>query len=826
MRRTRATLVSTILMTAFLVSSSAPGLAAATVSVPDRRPVIIVSEPSFGSDLSMSASTGALARHLASVGYTPGRDLFEIGISGVKDLPDGALQLAVHAKEVLGSAPECDMVASGISGFIARYAVENDYLEGVRIANLVMVASPNHGTFLAGVVKSILEVVRQESFLEKETRGQRFFPSVREILGLQDNEDAKSVKELTQARSLAAPEWEDEASWIAYRSASLWEPLYAQYVKGRYFSIPYVPADSPKETFAGWVRRSLPAVWERLFVEAEWPKGAAQDLSLPYYEYLSMEVARNRYVMRTASGGSLVQSLISEPYVPSGWKDAAYHYGLKILRHYAEKALVTLKAKAQELIAERAVGLTGLGDGPDSPFISGLVKEDLLINLGTSAAKRFERIPANLRLQALNKSSQSAARNRDTRYVSVSSRLANPWGLIWPQLAPNDGLLEVDSTVAPVGPGDLIRVFGGILRLPGKDILDDNRVQRYIAEVLGESVETSGVEGGSLISLDVSSWGPQRCAIGNAERVTIGVTDLPEGWQCQVWEEGGQPAAMWAFGRGGNYTVRLSPGTGSLGLRLIRTGPANPVLGRSVSSAYAEEVFVRVFVALSKEEIAPVEPPETDPPGSGDEGVASPGDVEDDDLPDDIPTVRVVYRSKHTTLKKAKETVHKYWMLDFGDGTREKVDGMASLTVDHTYTAPGSYRVIAESYGDGDEPLYTKTWEVSAYMEGETHRFACQSIAPIKVEVILNGPRKWVTGKRAVFTAGANVELPPNAELVSLKIDPGETFGVIWERAGDFVVGCAASMIVQYSLEDALIKVENTYLKEVPVTVLTTGVTQ
>ena len=33
-------------------------------------------------------------------------------------------------------------------------------------------------------------------------------------------------------------------------------------------------------------------------------------------------------------------------------------------------------------------------------------------------------------------------------------------------------------------------------------------------------------------------------------------------------------------------------------------------------------------------------------------------------------------------------------------------------------------------------------------------------------------------------------------------------------------------MIVQYSLEDALIKVENTYLKEVPVTVLTTGVTQ
>jgi len=84
----------------------------------------------------------------------------------------------------------------------------------------------------------------------------------------------------------------------------------------------------------------------------------------------------------------------------------------------------------------------------------------------------------------------------------------------------------------------------------------------------------------------------------------------------------------------------------------------------------------------------------------------------------------------------------------------------------------------------------------------------------------------WVTGKVAVFSVGARVDLPRNAELIGVKFDPGEMFGVVWERAGDFVVGAAALVTVRYHLEDVAVEVENVYLKEVPVTVLTTGVTQ
>ncbi len=121
--------------------------------------------------------------------------------------------------------------------------------------------------------------------------------------------------------------------------------------------------------------------------------------------------------------------------------------------------------------------------------------------------------------------------------------------------------------------------------------------------------------------------------------------------------------------------------------------------------------------------------------------------------------------------------------------------------------------------------MYRKTWLVSPVLSGETHRFECESVSPVNVDIVLTGPEKWVTGRVAVFSVGAKIDLPSNAELVSVRFDPGEMFGVIWERAGDFVVGAAASIIVKYSLEDACIQIENVFLKEVPVTVLTTGVT-
>lgn len=834
------------------------------------RPVVIIDGPS-------------LARYLETVGYTRGKDLFEVSVGELNDLESGALHVSVAIREALsgagpgkaGAEVECDIVAAGLPGVVVRYALEKGYLSDLRVVNLVMAASPNRGTFLAGVLKSALELARQESILERQTRAERFLPSLKDMFG--DGEGPVSLKELTKAQSLKPPEWEDEASWISTRSTTLWEPLYAEYVKNRFLALPYVPAQSPKETFAGWVRRTLPDVWKRLIVEAEWPASKAQRLSLPYYECLAMEVARNQYVMRTASKGSLVSSLLKDPIIPKDWREAVVHYGTKLLMHYAGKALITLKAYVQELIAREAVELTGLGSGPDSPLLSGLIKEDILINLGTSSSKRFERIPANLALQELNRSSQASANRRDTRYVSVLSKLANPWALIWPELGPNDSLLEVDCGVPPAGTKDLIFVLSGVLRLPGKHVLDDQKAQEYVAKVLLEDVETRPSQASSLSAVYVSSWRPAYCDVRGASKVTLGITELPPGWQCQVWEESyetfqtGEEAArcvqgvMRGFDRGGTHLVHLTPGTERLGFRLVRSGPPNPVAGNTVTSAFAQEVLVRVFVSASggnapetgeegdppgqegppEPEDPPEDPRETQSPGQG--GLPGPeeeaelpdeppeelpggfsGELPGDspeELPEDLPTVRVVYRSKHTTLKKPKETFHDHWILDYGDELRETIPGHVSLAADHTFESPGSYSVTAESYTGEGKLLYRKTWHVSVVLSGETHRFECQSVAPVGVEIAVTGPKKWVTGKVAVFSVGAKIDLPPNAELVSVKFDPGEMFGVIWERAGDFIVGAAASIIVKYSLEDACIEIENVFLKEVPVTVLTTGVT-
>lgn len=834
------------------------------------RPVVIIDGASLG-------------RYLESVGYERGKNLFEVDPGDPQDLETGAMILSEAVKEHLRGAPECDVVASGIWGLIARYALEKGYMEGLKVKNLVMAAVPNRGTFLAGVVKWVLELVRQESILERETRLERFVPSLKDIFG--DDAGPASLKELTSAKALRPPEWEDEASWIYTRSSTLWEPLYAEYVKNRFFALPYVPVQSPKETFAGWVSRTLPEVWKRLFLEAQWPDGSKRDLSLPYYEFLAMEVAKNQYVMRTASQKSLASSLLKDPIIPKDWKEAVVHYGTKVLLHFAEKAAISLKAYLQELIAREAVKLTGLGTGPESPFISGLIKEDILINLGSSSSKRFERIPANLALGALNLSSQSRAARRETRYVSVVSRLANPWAAIWPELGPNDSLLEVDCAIPPVSTGDLITVFGGILRLPGKHILDDPRAQRYVAEVLleegrdgtGHAVE-AGLKGDglpveaapSLTALDVSSWRPVYFPVRGASKVTLGITSLPPGWQCQVWEERSDPGAspeggcgtgtMWGLDRGGNYTLLVSPDTVRLGFRLLRSGPLNPIEGNAVGSAFAREEVARVFAAWYRDEARPTETPESgarhpETPGTGSAGENGvPGDsppdgpsggggdgelppppvpaeeaglpAEEPGLPDDLPVVRVVYRSKHTTLKKPKETFHDHWVMDFGDGLRETVQGEVFLEKDHTFDTPGDYRVTAESYTGEGKLLYRKIWQVRVVLPGETHRFVCESIAPPEVEVTLNGPKMWVTGKVAVFSVGARVDLPRNAELIGVKFDPGEMFGVVWERAGDFVVGAAALVTVRYHLEDVAVEVENVYLKEVPVTVLTTGVTQ
>lgn len=533
--------------------------------------------------------------------------------------------------------------------------------------------------------------------------------------------------------------------------------------------------------------------------------------------------------MRLASKGSVVETVLKQPYVPAGWKDALIHYGTRVLQYYARKALLTVKAELQEVAVNQVVRRTGFIEDSESPLLRRLIKDDLVVNLGTSIAKRFERLPANTYLAALNGASYQGSLKRKTRYVSVAAKLASPWNLVWPQLGPNDFFLEVDSTVAPPGPRDRQRVFGGLFSPSGEGLLESKDVQGWVFSLLSDDSVAPALLAGNTpgARLAISSWGPTYIqADGMAKALAVTLPDPPAGWQYQAWSEGyregsrdgfPQCAAFRFLSTGGTYTLDAS--LGRLGLRLARTGLLNPVQGTTVSSAYAAETRAEVAVSTADPGALPVageEPEEVLPALTGSEP-AMPG----------YPLVRVINRSKQTTHEQPKETYHGFWAIDYGDGDVQRVDGSPSLDVSHTFPREGSYRVEAQSFDNRGDPLLLRTWKLSVDGAKDAERqFSCRSIPRPNAELALTGPVMWVTGKPAVFSAELKLELPANAEVVSVEYDPGPKFCVLWERSGDFQVACAATVRLRYLLESETLTVENTYLSECTVSVLTTGVTR
>jgi hypothetical protein len=466
----------------------------------------------------------------------------------------------------------------------------------------------------------------------------------------------------------------------------------------------------------------------------------------------------------------------------------------------------------------------------------------------------------------------------------MASRLANPWSLVWPQLGPNDLFLEVDSSIAPTGVKDWVAVFRGFLALSRSGLLGDRRAQEYIvslvrgdrggsADALAVSDTGDGANPDARVTL--SSWRPSYVQVntqtGSGQDVAVTLPDPPEGWQYAVWTEAAGPGSSTsicradAFSQGGMYSARVPEG-GLLGFRLLRAGPANPVFSGTVGSAYATEVRTSGVVSLdagggpiAAGATSPsVRAPSDSVPGgatSGGPKLAAPlqADLPPADAPPagapaagaEIPMVRAVYRNKRTTLKNPSETYHDYWQVDFGDGSAVRIDGSPALTLFHTFAGKGTYRVRAVSYGNRGEELLMRDWTVEVGGGGAggggggtggtggsgsagdaSRRFSCSSIARPKADLTLTGPKMWVTGKPAQYDAELKLELPAGAELLSLQYDPGQKFEVLWERAGDFTVSCAAVVKLRYLLEDRTVAVENTYVREMSVTVLTTGVTR
>ncbi|HEY8450615.1 MAG TPA: hypothetical protein VIL95_09060 [Bacillota bacterium] len=77
------------------------------------------------------------------------------------------------------------------------------------------------------------------------------------------------------------------------------------------------------------------------------------------------------------------------------------------------------------------------------------------------------------------------------------------------------------------------------------------------------------------------------------------------------------------------------------------------------------------------------------------------------------------------------------------------------------------------------------------------------AVPPPQVDLTLSGPVLWIVGRPARFAVSAQIVLPPGAELVEQRYDPGELFEVLWERPGDdFQVTAALVLTVRHRLPD------------------------
>ncbi len=847
-------------------------------------PLVLISEPVKDAKGSIERSLWAksgLIKGLESSGYKLGQNLF-VHIPGkpYSDLMSGAQAVReVLSRIVAGTGCEnLDVAAYGVSGLVLRFGLEIGIIRDGLINNAIMLNAPQRGSFLADFLLQICKVVEHESVFEQETRKARFSP-FGEVGGPLDPNAilAKSKGDLPASIGTSSFSWESEAWWVAKRALEIYEPLYSKYVQERFLSIPYVPIDSPKQTFAGWIKDNRPLIWENCIAQGhDSPFGPisdtelksqprkGQDFSIAYYELVAMAVGRNQYVVRMASRGSLVKSLFTEQYVPTSPKDAALHYGLKALVHYAKKALITVKAEVQKLVTDAIAGSVGYLDGPDSRLLRTLVKEDILVNMGTSAGQRFYRVRANNYLKSINQKSASEFLVRKTRFASLTGRVTNLLSIAWPQLGPNNLFCEVDCAVSPQGPRDIVRVFSGFLSPSYLDLLKDKRVQQSIISLLSEPgpMFESTVKHNERKPIEVSSWHPSYVSVlweesqSQVFNVSIDVPSAPEGWGYLIWIEGHDgshwlPVPGWNRLLAGATVVEamLKNPSYRIGVRLVRQGALNPYTpGGKVESVFEKEVKSKVLAAaasssgidsdeglkcpdgrpLEEGTVSSLLDPTSGLPNSG--GTYQP----EEGLPEhpgagneDIPTVRVVYRSKHTTLRKPSQVYHSYWEADFGDGDTAVVQGQPDLVISHTFDPYGPYQVRLTSYDNNDNVLIEKTWNVvTPGPEQVVREFKCRSVIPPEVELELAGPQKWVTGKHALFGGKVAWALPEGAQVIDVDCDPGEKFQVLWERSGEFTVFWAVTLTISYELDGKTLNVKNTYVTSKPVNVFTSGITQ
>lgn len=807
-----------------------------------RIPVILIHGLGGDAGAWEGGKQGGLPAALERKGYVRGKTLFilDYGPDNNGDYTEiykRYLIPAIDRARGMSGQPRVDLVANSMGGLVARYYINSpDYRKDVR--TLVMIASPARGSFAANLLKTVVTVDKlagtatrvpddsggAEGFIAQRAFG-FYLKLVRDwAIGGRFSRLPKSKK-----NHLAFEEW-----FASARSGDFQRLL----IGGQ---VPFGGGDAP---FVGSDGRPSQAG-----ARAPEPEEA---LTGAFYEVLAIDVAKAAFRLRGHG---------NEWFVPSH---------LKGLGTRVKEFTARLPARGAAVIA----GIAGID--PGGAALDRLLEEEIQfpVKKGPDGKPVYQRLRANYFLGSWNEweSRTRFSQGRSAsftggdlpeagvKYVVVAGAVPNVWAAL-PSVGPNDLVVEVDSSWLPLQENDSFRLFSGVGSSTSHLGLKNNPVvQNYILKhlegyypavrrhsPLGERRWWRAASWSEDGQIEVTPWEPTYVEVDstrlkeNGGKLTVKVQapkpDRPEDYH--FW--------LNQYTRGGGLVQRVPIELTWKGRKLIGTasiegfGPdyEKVLLGGRLTGAdlrrwgekprkvsYSIEFIPgtpsRWKSAGRRPPETPVTPVETGfGPGGGD-SFLNQGSVKRGGPP----TVIVKSGSKQTTLKDEDRTFHERWEWDFGDGTSETDvnPDHTSGDMEHSFSAPGTYRVKASSYGNKGRVLREESWEVKVDKPGVL-RFPFETVVEPTVKIRLEGPAKWVTGRPARFRVQVESNDPPFVERKVVTIDPGREFEVLWEKPGTYTVSAAVTMRVTYRFGEKSITAWNTHVRSVRVEVLTTGVT-
>lgn len=807
-RRSRSFLVACVL--AILVAGiSFPVPALSSPEVSRKVPVVLASEYPGGREYWVKAGVIDL---LLQNGWREGENLWVFEPHGTfGDLSQVSGEFASFLREAVQSSGvhEIDVVAPGVAGLYARYCVESGMLEPLKVRTLVSAGTPHGGAFFAGLLKSAVAMVRYERHVTGEM-------GPLDLLGGRP----PAIEKLDMEKVLSATPWESETQIVLER-ARCYEPLYHEYLLERHFAVPGLPLESSRETFPGWLSRRYPQVWEAKISDTSDP---GTGLTLAYYELLSMEASKNGYAMKIVPRQDFLQSVVLDGYRPSTWQDALVHYGTKLLTFVMRNAAILGKGMVEEEILSWVAGRVAFLSGPDDPFIDRLVTENVLVNMGSSSSRRFFGVPANVYLTRWNETSFSC--RNGTRYVSLIGRRPDVLRAVWPQLGPGDWFVEVDAAVAPQRAVDVVMVFDRLPLAPGLGVLGSREAKDALLKTLSDPFQSwlkAGVGEDRFARVRISSWRPTLLTVATDREgavafeeyvVTVTPANLPRGWSVVAAFSDGSPVAP-AY-EGGSQREQGSARTGVAG-------------GQSLQDESQDSVAFRTRVFSDDHGEVPGIILKLVPSARQREGPVS----QVPDLYSQEVTVTALVEVERVPAGNTEDFVRQVETGEASSPEGVQPAGTGESPGDEIASVPPTAVTEEALPGGGEDagwqdPAGVDAWGpliVVTYRSKKTSHMMPVEDYPVPATLRLEGPKKWVTGKPARFEAFFDARVPPDVLLEDVRFDPAPRFSVVWRRSGEFRVSVAVRATFRVVAEGKERRVVNVYVTEVPVSVLTPGIT-